>query len=60
MRKVKAPLNKPTLEIEHHSYQPTKEELEEPLSFPNTTPEELAKAVLRDVTLVRKPKREDC
>lgn len=59
-RRKKVPLdNKLIVEIEHSSYQPSKAELEADVSIPNTTPEELAKAVLRDVTLVRKPKRED-
>ena len=57
-RRERVPLdNKPIVEIEHHSYQPTKEELEADISIPGVTPEELAGAVLRDVVLVRKPPR---
>ena len=54
-RRKKVPLdNKPVVEIEPSSYQPSKAELEADMSIPSVTPEELAKAVLRDVILVRK------
>lgn len=59
-RRERVPLdNKPIVEIEHSSYQPSKAELEADVSIPNTTPEELARAVLRDVVLVRKPPKQN-
>ena len=56
-RKEKVLLNnKPVIEIEHSSYQPSKAELEEEV-YLNTTPDELGKAVMRDVTVVTKPRK---
>ena len=40
----------PVVEVQHHSYQPTKAELEEDVSI-DATPEEVAKALMRRVTV---------
>ena len=45
--------NKPVIEIEHSSYQPSKAELEEEV-YLNTTPDELGRIVMRDVAVVYK------
>ena len=42
---------KPTVELRHRSYQPSMAELREDSSIP-TTPEQLVKAVVRDVAIV--------
>ena len=47
---------KPVVEVEPYSYQPSRAELREDMSIP-TTPEELAKAVVRDVTVVTRSKK---
>ena len=42
----------PVIDLAHPSYQPSKAELEEPIEFPaDTTPEDLARAVMRPVTV---------
>ena len=41
--------------VKPYSYQPTREELEEDVSIPDTTPEELARAVLRPVIIEEEP-----
>jgi len=41
---------KPVVEVKSHKYQPSKDELELDVSIP-TTPENLAKSVLRQVTV---------
>ena len=45
------PLKKPTVRVRPFSYQPNKAELEEDMRL-DATPEELARAVLRPVTVV--------
>ena len=47
---------KPVVEVEPFSYQPSRAELREDVSIP-TTPEELAKAVVRDVEVVTRSKK---
>ncbi len=44
----------PTVRVKPHSYQPSKAELDEPVKI-DATPEQLAEAVLRPVTLVEDP-----
>ena len=39
------------VKVRPYSYQPTREELEEDIGIPDTTPEELAKSILRPVTI---------
>ncbi|MDE0529123.1 MAG: hypothetical protein OXH85_10620 [Truepera sp.] len=58
-RAEKVPLdNKPIIEIEHPSYQPSKAELEAELSVPpHVTVDDLARLVMRDVTVVHKKRR---
>ena len=60
MAKTKTPNKsqraKPVVEVEPYSYQPSRAELREDMSIP-TTPEELAKAVVRDVEVVTKKRR---
>ena len=49
--------HKPVIDLPHCTYQPLKAELEADVSI-ETTPDELAKAIMRDVTLrtgTRKP-----
>ena len=43
--------NKPVLNLTHSSYQPSKAELEEDVSV-DASPEDVARAVLRDVQIV--------
>ena len=43
--------DKPTIRVKPHTYQPSKAELEEDVSL-DTTPDELALAVLRPVKMV--------
>ena len=43
--------NKPVVKLAHHTYQPSKAELEEDVSI-DATPEEIARAVLRPVQVV--------
>jgi len=46
-----------TLELASSRYKPTKADMEEPLEFPDgTTPEEVARAVMQRVKIVRKPR----
>jgi hypothetical protein len=53
------------VEVKPHSYQPTREELDEDIGIPDTTPEELAGAILRPVIIQeesveqRRPRRAD-
>ena len=47
---------KPVVEVEPYSYQPSRAELREDMSIP-TTPEELAKAVVRDITVVKRSRK---
>ena len=51
MRGAVAVRRKPVLEIPPASYQPTKAELEADASI-DATPDELARALMRDVTIV--------
>lgn len=42
----------PVVELAHPSYQPTKAEMNEPIEFPaGTTPDDLARAIMRPVTV---------
>lgn len=54
------PEQRPTVELVHPSYQPSKAELEEVIPPPDMTAEEMAKALLKPVNIryVRRPKRE--
>ena len=45
---------RPTIRVKPHTYQPTRAELREDVSI-DATPEELARAVLRPVKVVRDP-----
>lgn len=47
---------KPIVEVEPFSYQPSRAELREDMSIP-ATPEELAKAVVQDVTVVKRSRK---
>ena len=51
------PAPKPVVEVEPYSYQPSRAELREDMSIP-ATPEELAKAVVQDVKVVTRSKKE--
>ena len=42
---------RPTVKVRHRSYQPSRAELKQDESIP-TTPEQLVKAVVRDVAIV--------
>lgn len=42
--------HKPVLEVQHHSYQPSKKELEADVSI-DATPDELAKALIGNVAV---------
>jgi len=47
------PEDRPTVRVKHHSYQPSKAELEEPIILPpGTTPEDLARAAVTPVNVV--------
>ena len=52
------PEDRPTIELVHPSYQPSKAELEEVIPPPGLSPEALAKALLRPVNVkyIRRPK----
>ena len=39
------------IKVKPYSYQPTREELEEDIGIPGTTPEELARSILRPVII---------
>lgn len=43
------------VKVKPYSYQPTREELEEDIGIPGTTPEELAKSILRPVLTQEEP-----
>ncbi|MDE0005632.1 MAG: hypothetical protein OXQ29_23320 [Rhodospirillaceae bacterium] len=50
---------KPTVSLVRSSYQPSRAELEEPIEFPEgTTPEDLAKAVMKTVTINKRARPE--
>ena len=50
-----ASTDKPVVSLVRNDYQPSQAELEEPVEFPEgTTPDDLARAVMRDVTIIRK------
>ena len=50
---------KPTVSLVRSSYQPSKAELEETIEFPEgTSPEDLAKAVMQTVSVVKKSRPE--
>lgn len=51
------PEDRPTVELVHPSYQPSKAELEEPIQPPDMSAEEMARAILRPVNIryVRRP-----
>ena len=45
---------RPTIRVKSHTYQPTRPELREDVSI-DATPEELARAVLRPVKVIKDP-----
>ena len=46
------PTRRPVVRVKPSSYQPSKAELDEDLSIPNVTAEDLARACIRPVTVV--------
>ena len=46
------PTRRPVVRVKPSSYQPSKAELDEDLSIPNVTAEDLARACLRSVTVI--------
>ena len=46
----KKPEEKPVVKVKHHSYQPSKAELEEDMSI-DATPQELARRLMQQVTV---------
>ena len=43
------------VKVKPYSYQPTPAELEEDIGIPDTTPDDLAKSILRPVTIQEEP-----